>query len=69
MMADIDMTKLMANELRKVRDYPRFKFNTFVFANEVTMARKRLKLSGIRFYTRPKYANNTLIGYNIYTQD
>jgi hypothetical protein len=67
-MAEQDMSKIMEMELRKVREYPRYHFHSFVFANEVDAARKRLKLAGIEFRTKPVVRNGMVVGYNLFTR-
>lgn len=67
-MVQQDMTKIMEGELRKVREYPRYHFHSFVFANEVDTARKRLKISGVEFRTKPVVRNGMVVGYNIFTR-
>lgn len=60
-----DMRRIMQDELMKFKSY---RFHSFVYAREVDDARQRLKMSGIRFRTRPVYdERNSLVGYNIYT--
>jgi hypothetical protein len=63
-----DIVNIMGTELRKVRDYPRFRFHSFVFPNEIDKVRRRLKLSGIIFRTKPVVRDNMVVGYNIYVQ-
>lgn len=63
-----DMREIMEDELRKLRNYPRYHFHSFAYINEIDIVRERLKNSGVRYRTKPKYKDGVQIGYNIYVE-
>lgn len=60
------MNSIMEKELKKIHDIRRESFYGFVYLNEIESVRKRLRLSGVQFRTKPKVQRGEIIGYRIY---
>ena len=62
----VTMTKIMEEELLKIRNYPRWTYHGFAFPMEIDDVRERLRLSGVKYRTYAVYEGNKLKGYKVY---
>lgn len=63
-----DMTEIMEAELRKIRNYKRYRFYDFVRVEDIDAARTKLEMSGTYYRTEKVVRNNIHIGYNIFIE-
>lgn len=64
-----DMTKMFQDELRKIKNMPRFTLYSFAYLSEIEAVKERLRIAGIKYRTVPVHENGVIVGYKVYVEN
>lgn len=63
------MVEAMQSELRKIRNYPRFRYYGFALPHEIEDIRARLRMANMQFRTEKIVKENKLVGWKVLVRE